>query len=125
MHNILVTGGAGFIGGCFVRQIIGQTAHHLVNLDKLTYAGNLDSLAEIADNSRYQFVRGDICDRAQVEAAFDRFRPDAAMHLAAESHHERASAKGVQVRRDLAEPAHEALGMLQRGHFVVSTNCKW
>jgi dTDP-glucose 4,6-dehydratase len=88
--RILVTGGAGFIGSAVCRRLIAETDAQVLNFDKLTYAGNLDSLAEIADNSRYQFVRGDICDRAQVEAAFDRFRPDAVMHLAAESHVDRS-----------------------------------
>jgi dTDP-glucose 4,6-dehydratase len=88
--RILVTGGAGFIGSAVCRRLIGSSDAQVLNFDKLTYAGNLESLAEIADNSRYQFVRGDICDRAQVEAAFNSFRPDAVMHLAAESHVDRS-----------------------------------
>ncbi|AMK33441.1 dTDP-glucose 4,6-dehydratase [Pseudomonas putida] len=88
--RILVTGGAGFIGSALVRHLIDHTDHEVLNLDKLTYAGNLQSLLRVAGNSRYEFVQGDIADQAGVSAVLARFQPDAIMHLAAESHVDRS-----------------------------------
>ncbi|MFC6669113.1 dTDP-glucose 4,6-dehydratase [Marinobacterium aestuariivivens] len=88
--TILVTGGAGFIGSAVIREIIKNTEHCVVNFDTLTYAGNLESLAEVVSNPRYHFVKADICDAAAVEGAFNRYRPDILMHLAAESHVDRS-----------------------------------
>ena len=88
--TILVTGGAGFIGSAVVRHIIQNTQDSVVNLDKLTYAGNLESLTDIADNPRYAFEQVDICDRAELDRVFAQYRPDAVMHLAAESHVDRS-----------------------------------
>ena len=88
--KILVTGGAGFIGSAVVRHIINETPHSVVNVDKLTYAGNLASVAAVSDSSRYRFEEVDICDRAAVEAAFAKHRPNAVMHLAAESYVDRS-----------------------------------
>ncbi|MBD1590282.1 GDP-mannose 4,6-dehydratase, partial [Pseudomonas typographi] len=88
--RILVTGGAGFIGSALIRHLIANTEHEVLNLDKLTYAGNLESLQPIAANSRYEFVQADIADQAGVNAVFARFAPDAVMHLAAESHVDRS-----------------------------------
>ena len=88
--KILVTGGAGFIGSAVVRHIINDTQDSVVNLDKLTYAGNLDSIASVADNERYAFVQADICDRAALDKIFAEHQPDAIMHLAAESHVDRS-----------------------------------
>jgi dTDP-glucose 4,6-dehydratase len=87
--RFLITGGAGFIGSAVVRQAIGE-GHDVLVLDKLTYAGNLSSLAPVAESSLYRFSRTDICDRAAVARAFDGFRPDAVLHLAAESHVDRS-----------------------------------
>ncbi|HHK6004594.1 TPA: dTDP-glucose 4,6-dehydratase [Neisseria subflava] len=90
MKKILVTGGAGFIGSAVVRHIIQNTQDSVVNVDKLTYAGNLESLTEVADNPRYAFEQVDICDRAELDRVFAQHQPDAVMHLAAESHVDRS-----------------------------------
>ncbi|TCB65067.1 dTDP-glucose 4,6-dehydratase [Acinetobacter sp. ANC 4178] len=88
--NLLVTGGAGFIGSAVVRHIIENTKHHVLNIDKLTYAGNLESLVSVENNERYQFSQIDICDQAALEKIFQQFKPDVVMHLAAESHVDRS-----------------------------------
>lgn len=88
--KIIVTGGAGFIGSAVVRLLIRETEHEVLNIDKLTYAGNLESLKEVADSPRYRFLQADICDRAAMEQAFNEFAPDLVMHLAAESHVDRS-----------------------------------
>jgi dTDP-glucose 4,6-dehydratase len=88
--RVLITGGAGFIGSAVTRRFIERSDAEVLVLDKLTYAGNLDSLAPIAGNPRYSFIRADICDRAAVDAAFANFRPQTIMHLAAESHVDRS-----------------------------------
>ncbi len=88
--KILVTGGAGFIGSAVVRHIIGDTTDSVINLDKLTYAGNLESLTSIADNPRYSFEHVDICDRTAVDRVLHEHQPDLIMHLAAESHVDRS-----------------------------------
>jgi dTDP-glucose 4,6-dehydratase len=88
--KILVTGGAGFIGSAFVRMAIGETGLGVVNLDKLTYAGNLENLVDVDGNPRYRFVQGDICDAELVNALVGEERPDAIVHFAAESHVDRS-----------------------------------
>ncbi|MCY1497242.1 dTDP-glucose 4,6-dehydratase 2 [compost metagenome] len=88
--RILVTGGAGFIGSAVVRHLIQNTAHEVANLDKLTYAGNQDSLADVNGSPRYCFYQVDICDAATLDTVFSEFRPTAVMHLAAESHVDRS-----------------------------------
>ena len=88
--NIIVTGGAGFIGSAVIRHIIKNTTHNVLNIDKLTYAGNLESLSSISDNPRYQFSQTDICDKPNIEKLVNDFAPDIVMHLAAESHVDRS-----------------------------------
>ncbi|ATC81069.1 dTDP-glucose 4,6-dehydratase [Pseudoalteromonas agarivorans] len=88
--TIFVTGGAGFIGSALVRFLINETSHTVVNFDKLTYAGNLESLRSVEESERYHFVQGDICDRDTVSAVFAKYQPDFIMHLAAESHVDRS-----------------------------------
>lgn len=88
--KILVTGGAGFIGSAFIRMATAATDLAVVNLDKLTYAGNLENLAQVDGNARYRFVHGDICDAELVNALVDEERPDAIVHFAAESHVDRS-----------------------------------
>ncbi|WP_322999542.1 dTDP-glucose 4,6-dehydratase [Castellaniella sp.] len=88
--KILVTGGAGFIGSALIRHLISATDHAVVNVDKLTYAGNLESLAPVAGDPRYAFEHLDICDADGLDRTLARHRPDAVMHLAAESHVDRS-----------------------------------
>jgi dTDP-glucose 4,6-dehydratase len=88
--KILITGGAGFIGSAVIRHIVQNTNSLVLNIDKLTYAGNLESLKEIDQNPNYQFKQIDICDTKQITKAIEVFQPDAIMHLAAESHVDRS-----------------------------------
>lgn len=88
--KVLVTGGAGFIGSAVIRHILSQTGDSVVNVDKLTYAGNLESLAAVSGSERYRFEQVDICDQAALERVFAAHRPGAVMHLAAESHVDRS-----------------------------------
>ena len=88
--NILVTGGAGFIGSAVIRYLINETNNNVLNIDKLTYAGNLESLDTISSHPRYQFLHADICDKSAMTKAFQDFQPNIVMHLAAESHVDRS-----------------------------------
>lgn len=88
--KLLITGGAGFIGSAVIRHIIGHTTDNVVNVDKLTYAGNLESLASVADSERYVFEQVDICNRQELDRIFAQHQPDVVMHLAAESHVDRS-----------------------------------
>jgi len=88
--NVLITGGAGFIGSAVVRYILGHTDFDVINVDKLTYAGNLDSLPGVSSNSRYSFEQTDICDEAAIAKVFAQYQPTVVMHLAAESHVDRS-----------------------------------
>jgi len=88
--RILITGGAGFIGSALIRHLIQDTEHEVLNLDKLTYAGNLESLTLVAESPRYRFIQADIADAERVAKTLNEFQPDAIMHLAAESHVDRS-----------------------------------
>lgn len=90
MNRIIVTGGAGFIGSAVVRLIIGETDDAVCVVDKLTYAGNMENLAEVSASSRFRFEKADICDREAMDRIFSEFRPTHVMHLAAESHVDRS-----------------------------------
>ena len=89
-QTLLVTGGAGFIGSALIRLLLAEEAVRIINVDKLTYAGNLESLASVADHPDYVFERVDICDGPEMKRLFEQYRPDAIMHLAAESHVDRS-----------------------------------
>jgi len=88
--RVMVTGGAGFIGSALVRHLVGTVGAEVLNIDKLTYAGNLASLSSVENAANYRFLRADICDRAAMQEAFASFRPEIVMHLAAESHVDRS-----------------------------------
>ena len=88
--KILVTGGAGFIGSAVIRHIINNTKDTIINVDKLTYAGNIESLKSVSANDRYSFEQVDICNRKELDRIFKQYNPDAVMHLAAESHVDRS-----------------------------------
>jgi len=89
-NTVIVTGGAGFIGSAVIRHLLDQFDTNVVNLDKLTYAGNKATIAGFAGNSRYSFENCDICDRSAVARIFQHYQPQAIMHLAAESHVDRS-----------------------------------
>lgn len=88
--RFLITGGAGFIGSAVIRYLINETEHQVFNVDKLTYAGNLESLSNVSDHPRYQLAQADICDRQAINRLFKSYRPQIVMHLAAESHVDRS-----------------------------------
>lgn len=125
--RILVTGGAGFIGSAVCRYLIEQTDVDVINVDKLTYAGNLDSLKPIDRDSRYRFVQADICDVAGIEQIFARTFPDAVIHLAAESHVDRSiigsrsfietNILGTYTQLEAARAYWSKLSNEAKGHF--------
>ena len=127
IHRILITGGAGFIGSEVVRQYIQETASTVIVLDKLTYAGNLESLAPVAGSERFVFEQVDICDGPGVEQIFAKYEPQAVMHLAAESHVDRSiegsaafvqtNINGTHVLLEAARAYWQDLSMEERTDF--------
>jgi dTDP-glucose 4,6-dehydratase len=126
VSKILVTGGAGFIGSNFVRLLLQDSDHHVVNLDALTYAGNLENLKDVERSARYTFQKGDIADGQQMEEVFEQHRPEVVVHFAAESHVDRSvldatafvrtNVQGTQVLLDKSR----GIGVRRFGH--VSTD---
>ena len=88
--KVLITGGAGFIGSALARFLITHTNHTVINVDKLTYAGHLENLSPISDSDRHHFEKGDICDQKKISKVFNKYKPEAVIHLAAESHVDRS-----------------------------------
>jgi len=125
--KFLITGGAGFIGSAVIRYLIAHTDVQVVNVDKLTYAGNLESLPDVSESGRYQFEQVDICDQDSIERVFSEFRPDFVMHLAAESHVDRSisgpaefihtNIYGTYVMLDVANQYWAGLNGAEKGRF--------
>ncbi len=125
--KILITGGAGFIGSAVIRHIIRTTTDSVINVDKLTYAGNLESLASVSNSERYVFERADICDRDAMDRIFHTHRPTAIMHLAAESHVDRSldgpasfietNIVGSYVLLEVARSYYSSLDQFQKAAF--------
>ena len=89
-NKLLITGGAGFIGSAVIRHIINKTDHSVINVSKLTYAGNLESIISVENDTRYTFEQVDICDADEIKCVFNEHQPDIVMHLVAESHVDRS-----------------------------------
>ncbi len=125
--KILVTGGAGFIGSALVRHLIENTEDYVLNVDKLTYAGNPESVANVAGHPRYSFEQADICDKSAIEKIFAKHQPDVVMHLAAESHVDRSisgpadfittNIVGTAVLLEIARAYWHALEPQRKRHF--------
>lgn len=131
--KFLITGGAGFIGSAVTRLLIEETNHRVLNLDKLTYAGNLGSLQSISENPRYQLAQGDICHKELVARLFNEFQPDIVMHLAAESHVDRSidgpadfiqtNIVGTSVLLECAREYWNALPSMDSHASLAMTSC--
>jgi len=127
VKTFLITGGAGFIGSAVIRYLVNETEHKVINVDKLTYAGNLESLQVVSHNSRYQFERVDICDATETARLFQQHQPDVVMHLAAESHVDRSidgpslfiqtNVIGTTVLLEQAKHYYSQLSKEKKAHF--------
>lgn len=122
--KILVTGGAGFIGSAVIRHIIENTQDSVVNLDKLTYAGNLESLRSVSHHYRYAFEQVDICDQVELDRVFSMHKPDVVMHLAAESHVDRSIAGPAEFIKTNIMGTYILLEATRRYWEVLSDNRK-
>jgi dTDP-glucose 4,6-dehydratase len=124
VKTILVTGGAGFIGSCFVRQCLDRRHVRIVNFDKLTYAGNLDSLEQYLDDSDHIFVQGDITDRDTVDRTLEKYHPDAVVHFAAESHVDRSIDDPSEFVRTNVQGTFQLLDSTRRYIHRLSSNIR-
>lgn len=122
--KILITGGAGFIGSAVIRHIIANTTDTVLNIDKLTYAGNLESLASVSDSTHYQFSQTDICDQQAIEALFSDFQPDVVMHLAAESHVDRSITGSAAFMQTNIIGTHTLLEVARHYYETLSSDKK-
>jgi dTDP-glucose 4,6-dehydratase len=118
LKNILVTGGAGFVGSNFIKMLLGQCDYFVVNLDALTYAGNLDNLKSVSNNPNYEFVKGDIRDRRAVESLFEKYHFDIVVNFAAESHVDRSIVSANEFITTNVVGAH-ILMEVARNHWLL------
>ena len=122
--RILITGGAGFIGSAVIRYLINHENDTVYNIDKLTYAGNLDSLADVESNTRYHFEKVDICDAHALTKVFEKFQPDAVMHLAAESHVDRSIDGPAEFIQTNIVGTYQLLEVARQYWMTLSEDCK-
>jgi dTDP-glucose 4,6-dehydratase len=124
MEKVLITGGAGFIGSALARMIINETNNTVINVDKLTYAGHLESLESIAHSDRYYFEEADICDTKEVERIYNEYKPDKVIHLAAESHVDRSIDGSAEFVRTNIVGTHNLLDLARNYYETLEGDKK-